>query len=89
MIATADVKFVATGDFSSFVGLICRQSTRSMASGAFPTVTCACGRLILGQSSESEYECACGLVACIGDVKNSVESQNWVALSIALLASMS
>ena len=79
MISTADVKFVATGDFSSFVGLICRQSTRSMASGAFPTVTCACGRLIVGQSSESEYECACGLVACIGDVKNSVESQNWVA----------
>jgi hypothetical protein len=79
MISTTDVKFLATSEYSSFVDLICRQSTRAMASGAFPTVTCSCGRLIVGQTSESEYECSCGQIASIGDVKNSVVVQNWIA----------
>jgi hypothetical protein len=79
MIATTDVKFLATSDYSSFINLICRQTTRAMASGSFPTVTCTCGRIIVGETTESEYECSCGQISTIGDVKNSVAVQNWIA----------
>lgn len=79
MISTEDVKFLATSEYATFVDLICRQSTRAMASGAFPTVSCSCGRLIVGHTTESEYECSCGQISCIGDVKNGVALQNWSA----------
>ena len=79
MLQTTDVKFLADKEYSSFVNLICRQSTRAMASGAFPTVTCFCGRLIVGQTSDCEYECSCGRISSIGDVKNSNALQNWMA----------
>jgi hypothetical protein len=79
MIQTADVKFLATSEYASFVDLICRQSARAMASGAFPTVTCICGRLVVGQTSDSEFECSCGRISSIGDIKNSNGVQDWVA----------
>jgi hypothetical protein len=79
MISSSDVKFVATNEHSSFIDLICRQATRTMASGSYSTATCACGRLIMGETNECEYECLCGRIASVGDLKNGCVVHKWIA----------
>jgi hypothetical protein len=75
MISSSDVKFVATNEHSSFIDLICRQATRTMASGSYSTATCACGRLIMGETNECEYECLCGRIASVGDSSEFVRTR--------------
>jgi hypothetical protein len=62
----------------SLVRTAMRSMSRLFLSGAAAIAQCVCGAVVCGTFMESEVECSCGHVQCIGDIKRGVARASFI-----------
>jgi hypothetical protein len=62
----------------NLVRTVIRSMSRLFLSGAAAIAQCVCGAVVCSTVIDSEVECSCGHVQCIGDMKRGMRRENYI-----------